>query len=150
MSIITMECLKPSIKLFDNGWNYILHISFELILLLVIWSWKYNNVLKKKVTSLQTLVIRVCQTTLHNFSHWIFKPCIRKHKNHSKASSGAGRFAQNLQACKKSQYNVPNCKSGRHNQHHTFRPCNSRYRPTSTIIPNFDLKIKARKKERKY
>ena len=67
MLIITTGRLKPSIKLFDNGWNYILHISFKLILFLAIWSWKYNNVLKKKVTSLRTLVIRVCQTTLHIF-----------------------------------------------------------------------------------
>ena len=110
-SIINTGPLKPIIKPFDNEWNYILHIFFKLILFLVIWSWKCNNVLKKKITSLQTSVIRVCQTTLHIFPHWISKPCIRKHKNHSKASSGAGRFAQNLCAYKKSQYNVWNCKS---------------------------------------
>ena len=138
--------LKPIIKLLDSGWNYILHISFKLILLLVIWSWKCNNVLKKKITSLQTLVIWICQTTLNIFPHCMSKPCIRKHKNHSKASSGAGRFAQYLLACKKWQYNIQNRKSGRHNQHHTFRRHNSRYRPTSTNVPYYDLKVKRRKK----
>ena len=101
--------------------------------------------LKSKITNLQTLVIWVCQTTLNIFPHWISKPCIRKHKNHSKASSGAGRFAQNLRACKKSRYNVQNCKSGRHNRCHTFRRCNSQHKPTSTNIPYNGLKVKGKK-----
>ena len=81
------------------------------------------------------------------FPHWIIKPSIQKHKNHSKTSSGAGRFAQNLCVCKKTQYNVWNCNSGRHDQRHTFRRRNSRYRPKSTNIPYYGLKVKARKKE---
>ena len=145
-SIISMGRLKPIIKPFDSGWNYILHLSFKLISLLVIWSWKYNNVLKEKNTSLQTLVIRICQATLNIFPDWISKHCIQKYKNHSKMSSGAGRFAQNLCACKKSQYNVWNFKSGRHNRRHTFRRCNSRYRSTSTNIPYYSFKVKERKK----
>ena len=79
------------------------------------------------------------------FSQWISKPQIRKPKNHSKASSGAGRFAQNLRACKKSRYNVPNCKSGRHNRRHTFRRHNSRYKPISTNISYNGLMVKGRK-----
>ena len=125
MSIINTGCLKPIIKPFDSGWNYILHIFFKLILFLVILSWKCNNVLKKKITSLRILVIQVCRTTLNIFPHWIYKPRIRKHKNHSKVNSGAGRFAQNLLACKKPHYNVCNCKSGRHNQGKTFGCRNS-------------------------
>ena len=38
------------------------------------------------------------------FPHWISKPCIRKHKNHSIVSSGVKRFSQNLRACKKLQF----------------------------------------------
>ena len=140
-----MGHLKPIIKLFDSGWRYIQHAFFKLMILLVIWSWKCNNMLKKKITSLQTLVIWVCQTTLTIFPHWIFKPCIRNHKNCSKASSGAGKFAQNILTCKKSRYNVQNCKSGRHNQRHTFRRRNSRYKPTSTITPYYGLKVKGRR-----
>ena len=103
--------------------------------------------MKKKIASLQTLVIQVCWTTLYIYPYWISTPYIWKHKNQSKASSGAGIFTQNLQACKKSQYNVGNCKSRRHNQGHTFRHCNSRYRPTSTNILYYDLKVKGKKKE---
>ena len=81
------------------------------------------------------------------FPHRISKPCIRKHKNHSKTSSGAERFAQNPCACKKSQYDVRNCKSGRHNRRHTFKRCNSQYKPKSTNIPYYGFKVKGRKKE---
>ena len=95
-----MGRLKPIIKPFDSGWNYIVHISFKIISLLVTWSWKCNNVLKKKITSLQKSVIRVCQSTLNIFPQWISKAWIWKHKNHSKVSSVARRFAQNLRACK--------------------------------------------------
>ena len=37
-SIISMGRLTTIIKPFDSGWNYILDLSFKLILLLVIWS----------------------------------------------------------------------------------------------------------------
>ena len=77
-----MGRLKPIIKPFDSEWNYILHLFFKLTPLIVNWLWKCNNLLKKKFTSLRTLVIKVCQTTLNIFPHWIYKPRIRKHKNH--------------------------------------------------------------------
>ena len=83
------------------------------------------------------------------FLHWISKPCIRKHKNHSKTSSGVKRFVQNLRACKKSQYNVQNWKSWRHSRRHTFRCHKSRNKPESTNISHYGLKVKERKKERK-
>ena len=144
-SIISTGCLKPIIKLFDSGWNYILHIPFKLISLLVIWSWKCNNVLKKKITSLRTSVIRVCQSRLNIFLQWISKTCIRKYKNHSKAISGAERFAQNLRACKTSRCNIWNCKFRRHIQRHTFRRHNSQYKPSLTNILYYSLKVKRRK-----
>ena len=78
----------------------------------------------------------------------ISKPCIRKHKNHSKTNRGAGKFAQNLRACKKSQNNVHNCKSVRHNRCHTFRHCKSQYKLTSTNILHFGLKVKGGKNEK--
>ena len=140
--------MRPIIKPFDSGWNYILHTFFNFISLLVIWSWKCNNVLKKKIISLQTSVIRVCQTTLNIIHHWIPKPCIKKHKNHSKTSSGSGNFLKNLLACKKSQYNVQNCKSWRHNQRHTFRRNELRYKPSLTNITYYGLKVKGRKNKR--
>ena len=79
------------------------------------------------------------------FPRWISKPQIRKHKNHSATSKGEGRFAHILHAFKKSQYNVRNCKSGRHNQRHTFRHHNTRYKPSLTNIPYYNLKAKERK-----
>ena len=139
-----MGRLKPIIKPFDSGWNYIQYAFIKLILTLVIWSWKCNNMLKNKITILQTLVNWVCQTTLNIFPHWISKPRIQKHKNHSKANSGAERFAQNLCARKKSQYNVWNCKSGRHNWNHTFKRRNSQHEPTLTNISYNSLKVKKR------
>ena len=72
-------------------------------------------------------------------------PCIRKHKNHSKASSGAGRFVQNIRAYKKSQHNVCNCKLVRHNQLHTFWRRNSQHKPTLTKISYNGLKVKGKK-----
>ena len=145
MSIISTGRLKPIIEPFDNGWNYILDLSFKLISLLVIWLCKCNNVLKRKITCLGTLIIRVCRSTLNIFPQWISKPRIQKPKNHSKASSGAGRFAQNLRSCKKAQYNAQNCKSGRHNRRHTFRRCTSQYKPISTNIPYNDLMVNGRR-----
>ena len=91
------------------------------------------------------MVIWVCWSTLNIFPQWISRPCIRKHKNCSKAKNGAGRFAHNLCACKKSWFNVQNCKSGRHNQRHTFRWHNTWYKPSLTNIPYYDLKVKLRK-----
>ena len=76
---------------------------------------------------------------------WISKPCIRKHKNHSKTSNGAGRFAHILCACEKSQYNVCNCKPGRHNQCRIFRRHNTQPKPSLTNIPYYGLKAKERK-----
>ena len=87
-----MGRLKPIIKPFDSGWSYIKHAFFKLISLLVIWSWKCNNMLKKKIIILQKIVIRVCQTALNIFPHWISKPLIRNHKNCSKASKGARKW----------------------------------------------------------
>ena len=98
--------------------------------------------LKKKITSLQTLVIRVYWTTLNTFPNWISKSFIQKHKNRSKVSNGAGKSARNLWICKKSQYNLQNYKSGRHNQYHTFRRCKPKYKSISTNIPSFGLKVK--------
>ena len=51
-----MGRLKPVIKPFDSGWNYIQHVIVKFISFLVIWSWKYGNILRNKITSLQTLV----------------------------------------------------------------------------------------------
>ena len=44
-----------------------------------------------------------------------------------------------------SRYSVWNCISGRHNRRHTFRRRNSRYKPTSTNILYYGLKVKGRK-----
>ena len=101
--------------------------------------------LQNKIIVLRTLVIRVCQIVLNIFSHWISKPCTQNHKNHTKANSGARRFSQSLCACKKSQYNIRNCKSRRHNRSHTFRGCNSQPKSSSTDIPYNWLKVKGRK-----
>ena len=138
--------MKPIIKPFDSGWNYILDLSFKLISLLVIWSCNCNNtVKKKKITPLGTSVIQACRSILNIFPQWTSKHQIRKPKNHSKANSSAGRFTQNLRACKKSRYNVRNCKSGRHNQRHTFKYCRSQYNPVSTNNPCNGLMVKGRK-----
>ena len=138
--------MKPIIKLFDSGWSYILDLSFKLISLLVIWSYNCNNAVKKNITHLGTSIVRVCQSTLNIFSQWISKPRIRKPKYHRKSSSGAERFAQNLCACKKSQYDVQNCKSGRHNRRHTFKCHRSQYKPISTNISYNGLMVKGRKR----
>ena len=88
------------IKPFDSGRIYILDLSFKLISLLVIWLYNCNNVAKKNITHLGTLIVWVCQSTLNVFPQWISKPWIRKPKNHRKSNRGAGRFAQNLRAYK--------------------------------------------------
>ena len=82
------------------------------------------------------------------FSQWIFKLCIPKYKNHSKASSGTGRFYQNLCACKKSGFNERNCKPGRHNRQHTFMHCKLRHKTTSNNILYSGLKVKDRNKDK--
>ena len=46
-----------------------------------------------------------------------------------KASNGAGKFAVNLCKCKYSDYDVQNCKSGRHNRRHSFKRHSPRHRP---------------------
>ena len=100
---------------------------------------------KRKIRSLQILVIWVYWTTLNIFPCLISKPHIEKQKNHSKKRNGAIKFAQNLWACKKSKFNVWNCKSGRHNRRHTFRGRNLRYKSTSTNILSYTLKVKGYK-----
>ena len=112
----------------------------------MIWSYNCNNAAKKKITHLGPSIVPVCRSTMNIFSQWISKPRIRKPKNHRKSSSGVGRFAQNLRACKKSQYNVRNYKSGRHNQRHTFKCRRSQYKPISTNIPNNGLIVQGRKR----
>ena len=141
-----MGRLKPVIKPFDRGWSYILDLSFNLISLLVIWSYNCNNATKKKITHLGTSIVQYCQSTLNIFPQWIAKPRIRKLKYHYKSSSGAGRFTQNLRACKKPHYDVKNYKFGRHNRCHTFKCHRSRYKPISTNIPYSGLMVKGRKR----
>ena len=102
--------------------------------------------LSNKITILQTLVIRVCDTTLNMFPQLIYKPLVQKHKNHGKASSGLRRFSQNLPVCKTSQYHIRNCKSCRHNRHHTFRRHNSQHKPISNNIPYSGFMIKERER----
>ena len=123
-----------------------MNLSFKLISLLVIWSYNCNNAAKKNMTHLGTLIVQVCRSTLNIFPQWISKPQIRKPKNHRKSSSGAGRFAQNLRTCKKSHYDIRNCKSGRHNRRHTFKRHRSRYKSISTNIPYNALMVKGKKR----
>ena len=146
MSIINTRHLKPIIKPFDREWNYIQHVFIKLNLLLVLWSCKCDNMLRNKITSLWTLVNWVCSTTLSIFPHWISKPCIQKYKNHSKASSRTGRLSENLRACKKSQFIICNCKSGKHNRQHTFMHRKLGHKTTLTNILYTHLKFKGRKK----
>ena len=94
--IINTRLLKQIIKLFDSWWNYIPYAFIKLISLLVIWSWKFDNMLKNKIKILQTAVNQLCAIVFNIFPHWISKPCIQKDQNHSKASIGVGRFSQNL------------------------------------------------------
>ena len=109
------------------------------------WSWKCNNTLKKKITSLQTSITQVCRSVLNVFPWWICKPRIRKHKNHSKTSNGVGRFSHIICACKNSRYNVRNCKSGRHKRRHISGRHNTQYKLSLTNIPYYGLKAKERK-----
>ena len=137
--------MKPIIKPFDTGWSYILDLSLQLISLLVIWSYNCNNIAKRKVTHLGSSIAHVFRLTLNVIPQWISKPQIKRSYKHQKASSGAGRFALNLRICKKSHYDVQNCKSGRHNWHHSFKCHKPRYKPISTNISYNGLKVKGRK-----
>ena len=137
--------MKPIIKPFDSGWSYILDLFLKLISLLVIWSYNCNNVAKKKVTHLESSLAQVFRSRLNVIPQWISKPRIKRPYKHRKASSGAGRLAQSFRICKKSHSDVRNCKSGRHNCHHSFKRHRPRYKPISTNIPYNGLKVKGRK-----
>ena len=123
-----------------------LDLSFNLISLLVIWSCNCNNATKNKNTCFGTSVAQVFWSTLNVISQWISKPRIKRPYKHRKASSGAGRFAQNLRACKKSQYDIRNCKSNRHSRRYTFKYCGSQSKPIFTNILYNGLIFKQRKK----
>ena len=56
---------KPMIKPFDSGLSYILDLSLKLHILLVIWSYNCNNIAKKKVVHLGSLIVQVFRST-----HW--------------------------------------------------------------------------------
>ena len=49
--------LKPMIKPFDSGWNYIPNILSKLISLLVIWSCYCSEITMMKVTQLSTSIV---------------------------------------------------------------------------------------------
>ena len=122
-----------------------LDLSFKLISFLVIWSYNCNNTMKKKITRLGTLVVQACRSILHIFPQWISKLRIRKPKNNRKSSRGTGRFAKNFCTCKKSQYDVQNCKYRRHNRRHTFKYRVPQLKPISTNIQYNCLMVKGRK-----
>ena len=67
---------EANFKPFDMEWNYIQHVFLKFIPFLVIWSWKFNTMLKNNITFLRNLVNRVCGTAVHIFPHWISKPRI--------------------------------------------------------------------------
>ena len=137
--------MKLIIKPFDSGWSYILDLSLKLISLLVIWLYNCNNEAKKKVTHLGSSIAQVFWSIFNVVPRWISKPRIRRPYIHRKASSGAGRFAQNLHTCKKSHYDVQACKSGRYNRRHSFKSHRPRNKPISTNIPYNSLKVKGSK-----
>ena len=66
---------------------------------------------------------------------------LKRQESHQ-SKQWSGEFAQNLWAYKKSQYNVRNYNSGRHNRWHTFRRRESNSKSISTNIPSYDLKFK--------
>ena len=51
----------------------------------------------------------------------------------------------NLRKCKYSHYNVQNCKSGRHNKHHSFKRHRLRHKPCPSNITYDRLTVKGRK-----
>ena len=140
-----MGRLKPMIKSFDSGWNYILNISSKLIVLLVIWSCYYSNVMKKKVTHLGALIVQVFQSTLNIIPQWISKPRIKKSFRHQKPSNGAGRFAITLRKCKYSDYNLQNCMSGRHNKRNSFKRHSLQHKPCPSDNTYDGLTVKGTK-----
>ena len=88
----------------------------------------------------------MCNIVWNLVPKWISKPRLQQHKNHGKTSHGAGKFPQNLRASKKSRYNEQTCKSGRHNQQHTFMQYKSKNRTTTTNMPNLEFEVMARNK----
>ena len=126
-SIINTQPMKLIIKPFDSGWYFIQHIIIKFVSFIVFCSWICGSMSRDKITSLQTSVNRICSTALNIFHELISKPCLQRHKNHSKTSNGAGKFSQNLCVSKKFQYNERNCKSGRHNWRHTSMNCKSQH-----------------------
>ena len=132
---------KPS----DSGWNHILNISSRLISLLVIWLWYCSNVTKKKVTHLCTSIVQVFWSTLNIIPEWVSNSQIKKSFKHRKASNVAGQFAINLRKCKYSDYNLRNCKSGRHNKRHSFKRHSLRHKPCPPKNTYDGLTVKGRK-----
>ena len=61
-----------------------------------------------------------------------------------KASNGIGKFAVNLRKCKYSNYDVQNCKSGRHNRRHSFKRHSPRHRPCLSNNTYKTLTVKGR------
>ena len=143
-----MGCLKPIIKPFDSGWNYIQHIIIKLISFIMICSCKCGNMSRNKITSFRTSINWIYSTALNLFHQRISKPHCQKQKNHSKTSSGAGRFSQNFCECKKSRINERNCKSGRHNQQYTFMNCKSQHKTTKTNMLYIGVKVQNRNKSK--
>ena len=133
------------IKTFDNGWNYIPNIFSKLISLLVIWSCYCSKITKMKVTQLGTSIVQVFQSAPKIGPEWISKPQIKKTFKHQKASNGAGRFIIVLRKCKYSDYNVRNCKSGRHKRLHSFKQHSLHHRPYPSNNTYKRLAVKRRK-----
>ena len=113
--------------------EFIPNILSKLISLLVIWSCYCTEITMKKVTQLSTSIVQVFQSALTIIPEWISKPRIKKSFKQQKTSNGAGRFTVNLRKCKYSDYDVQNCKSGRHNRRHSFKRHSSLHRP---CLPN--------------
>ena len=130
------------IKPFDSGCSNILNLVLKLISLLVIWSYYCSNVTKKKVTHLGLSIVQAFRSTLNIIPQWISKPESFKYR---KARNGAGWFALNLHKCKNSYYHVRNCKSGRHNRHHSFKQHRPWHKPIPSNIAHDGLKVKGRK-----
>ena len=85
-----MGCLKPMIKPFDSGWDYILNISSKLISLLVNWSCYCSNITKKKVTHLGSLIVQAFNQHSILSLNGYQNPKSNDPLNTEKASNGAG------------------------------------------------------------
>ena len=142
--------MKPIIKPFDSGWSYILNLFSKLISLLVIWSCNCSNITKKKVTHLGSSIVQVFRSTLNIIPQWISKPRIKKSFKHQKASNGAGQFAITLRKCKYSDYDLQNCKLGRHNKRHSFKQHSLRHKPCPSNNTYDGLTVKGQRKKRIY